>query len=329
MLKKLDKLVAEAGETDVQARANRLAALQTKADGGDVAAKNELLQIAAIDKAITEAKETPAQQLTNKKAELTSKAAAGDKAAEKELQAFFAIEGQEARAKEGDVAQRNNRIAALQTTITTSKDPVAVKDAKANMAKELKLIADEARARQVPTAASDKVPSLGALNSFVAVAVSQAVQNKHGNLKNDMAIVSRPNGDGTFYQDYDYTGDDPALKKQIADTKAAAAKKALSVYTDNNGLPLDRNVQAVMNVWTGSATPPAAAGAGGGRGLGSRPAAEAAPAPAAAAASNTTTTGSGDSTVVTVVDPTGTPRVFKGKDAASQAAGFKAAAGIK
>ena len=324
-MKKFDKLVAEAGQTDTQARENRLAALRTKADGGDLEAKNELLQVAAVDKAITEAKETPAQQLTNKKAELISKVAAGDKAAETQLQALFAVEGQEARAKEGDVAQRNNRLAALQTIITTSKDPKEVSTAKTQMAKELKLIAEEARAKHVPASASDKVPSLGALNSFVAVSVAQAVQNKHGNLKNDMAIVSKPNGDGTYYQDYDYTGDDPALKKQIQDTKAAAAKRALSVYMDNNGLPLDRNVQAVMNSWTGSSTPPAKAG-----GLGSRPAPEAAPAPAAApAASNTTTTGSGDSTIVTVVDPTGTPHVFKGKNAVSQAAGFKAAAGIK
>lgn len=367
-MKKLDKLVAEAGQTDVQARENRLAALKTKADAGDVAAKNELLQVAAIDKAISEAKQTDAEKLTNMKAQLISASAAGDKDAELKLQALFAVEGAEARAKEGaaaqrtnriaelktklaagdtsvkaeldsaiaidaaakkqeqevlqsDVAKRNDRLAALQTTITTSTNPAEVKTARVQMAKELKLIADEARARQVPTAASDKVPALGALNSFVAVAVTQAVQNKHGNLKNDMAIVSRPNGDGTFYQDYDYVGDDPVLRKQIADTKAAAARKALSVYTDNNGKPLDRNVQAVMNVWVGSAAAPAKTetetGAGGGRGLGSR------------AASNTTTTGSGDNTVVTVTDPTGTPHVFKGKDAASKAAGFKAAAGIK
>jgi len=365
-MKKLDKLVEEAGQTDVQARANRLAALQTKADGGDVAAKNELLQAAAVDKAIAEAKQTDAEKLTNMKAQLISASAAGDKGAELKLQALFAVEKMEAEAKQGaaaqrtnriaelktalaagdtsvkaeldsaiaidaaakkqeqdvlqsDVAKRNDRLAALQTTITTSANPAEVKTAKAQMAKELKLIAEEARARQVPTAASDKVPALGALNSFVAVAVTQAVQNKHGNLKNDMAIVSRPNGDGTFYQDYDYVGDDPALRKQIADTKAAAAKKALSVYTDNNGKPLDRNVQAVMNVWTGSAAAPekTETGAGGGKGLGSK------------TASNTTTTGSGDSTVVTVVDPTGTPHVFKGKDAASKAAGFKAAAGIK
>jgi hypothetical protein len=366
-MKKLDKLVAEAGQTDVQARENRLAALKTKADAGDVAAKNELLQVAAIDKAISEAKQTDAEKLTNMKAQLISASAAGDKDAELKLQALFAVEGAEARAKEGaaaqrtnriaelktklaagdtsvkaeldsaiaidaaakrqeqdalqsDVAKRNDRLAALQTTITTSTNPAEVKTARVQMAKELKLIADEARARQVPTAASDKVPALGALNSFVAVAVTQAVQNKHGNLKNDMAIVSRPNGDGTFYQDYDYVGDDPVLRKQIADTKAAAARKALSVYTDNNGKPLDRNVQAVMNVWVGSAAAPAGTetetGTGKGKGLGSR------------AASNTTTTGSGDNTVVTVTDPTGTPHVFKGKDAASKAAGFKAAAGI-
>jgi hypothetical protein len=321
-MKKLDKLVAEAGQTDTQARDNRLAALRTKADGGDLEAKAELEKVAAIDKALDEVKQTPAQKLTNMKADLTSKAAAGDKDAEKQLQAFFAIEGQEARAKEGDVAQRNNRIAALQTTITTSTNATEVKDAKAKMAKELKLIADEARARQVPTAASDKVPSLGALNSHVAVAVAQAVQNKHGNLKNDMAIINKPNGDGTTYQDYDYIGDDPTKRQLVTDTKIAAAKKALSVFTDNNGKPLDRNVQAVMNTWIGSAAAPEKKG-----GLGSKT--EAAPAAAVVPASTTTTTGSGNSTVVIVTDKEGKQFKFEGKDAARRAAGFKEAKGLK
>ena len=329
----VDKAISEAKQTDAEKLTNMKAQLISASAAGDKDAELKLQALFAVEGAEARAKEGAATQRNNRIAELKTKLAAGDTSVKAELDSAIAIDAaakkQEQDALQSDVSKRNDRLAALQTVITTSQNPTEVKNAKTQMAKELKLIAEEARAKHVPPSASDKVPSLGALNSFVAVAVSQAVQNKHGNLKNDMAIVSRPNGDGTFYQDYDYTGDDPALKKQIADTKAAAAKKALSVYTDNNGAPLDRNVQAVMNSWTGSSAPPAAAGAGGGRGLGSRPATEAAPAPATPVASNTTTTGSGDSTVVTVVDPTGTPHVFKGKNAVSQAAGFKAAAGIK
>jgi len=318
-MKKLDKLVAEAGQTDVQARENRLAALKTKADGGDLEAKNELLQVAAIDKAITEAKETPAQQLTNKKAELTSKAAAGDKAAEKELQAFFAIEGQEARAKEGPATQRTNRIAALQTTITTSTNPAEVKDAKAQMAKELKLIADEARAKQVPTAASDKVPSLGALNTYVASAITRAVLAAHGDQKNNMVFVDKVGEGGVTYKDFEYKGGEAAIEAKIEATRLAAAKKAISVYTDNKGVPLNRDVEAIMTIYMVEVPPKA-----GGTGLGARPAAA-----AVVPASNTTITGSGDSTVVTVTTKEGKLVRFEGKNAVRQAEGFKEAKGLK
>jgi hypothetical protein len=325
----VDKAITEAKETTAQQLTNKKADLTGKAAAGDKDAEKQLLALFAVEGQEARAKEGEATKRTNRIAELKTKLEAGDTSVKKELDSAIAIDAaakrQEQDALQSDVSKRNDRLAALQTTITTSKDPKEVSTAKAQMVKELKLIAEEARAKHVPPSASDKVPSLGALNSFVAVSVAQAVQNKHGNLKNDMAIISKPNGDGTYYQDYDYTGDDPALKKQIQDTKVAAAKRALSVYMDNNGLPLDRNVQAVMNSWTGSSTPPAKAG-----GLGSRPAPEATPAPAAApAASNTTITGSGDNTVVTVVDPTGTPRVFKGKDAVKKAEGFKAAARIK
>ena len=323
----VEKMEAEAKKGAAAQRADRIGQLQMDAAAGVPGAQAELNKALAVDDAAKKAEQEflkgDAQKRTDRLAALKTQLDAGNTSVKAEYDAMVAVDiavkVKEQEALQSDVSQRNDRIASYQTTITTSKDPAAVKAARTQLAKEMKLVAEEAKAKQVPTAASDKVPSLGALNSFVAVAVTHAVQNKHGNLKNDMAIVSRPNGDGTFYQDYDYVGDDPALRKQIADTKAAAAKKALSVYTDNNGKPLDRNVQAVMNVWTGSAAAPekTETGAGGGKGLGSR------------AASNTTTTGSGDSTVVTVVDPTGTPHVFKGKDAASKAAGFKAAAGIK
>ena len=323
----VDKAISEAKQTDAEKLTNMKAQLISASAAGDKDAELKLQALFAVEKMEAEAKQGAAAQRADRIAQLQMDAAVNKPGAQEELNKALAVDDSakkaEKEALKSDVEKRNERLAALQTTITTSANPAEVKTAKAQMAKELKLIAEEARARQVPTAASDKVPALGALNSFVAVAVTQAVQNKHGNLKNDMAIVSRPNGDGTFYQDYDYVGSDPELRKQIADTKAAAAKKALSVYTDNNGKPLDRNVQAVMNVWTGSAAAPEKKG-----GLGSRPAAEAAPAPAAAAASNTTITGSGDSTVVIVTTQEG-PVKFEGKDAVRRAEGFKKAKGIK
>jgi hypothetical protein len=326
----VEKMEAEAKKGDAQKRTDRLAKLQTDAANGVPGAQADFDREKAIDDAAkakeAEAIKGEAQKRKDEMAALQRRVDAGDMSAKPQLDRMIALDTEakvkEREALESDVSQRNNRIASYQTTITTSKDPAEVKAARKQMAIEIKLMKEEAAAKQVPKDASDKVPGLGTLNAFTASAVGLAVSTKHGNLGKDMAIVDKVGENGVTYKEYEYIGDDRALREQIAATKAAAAKRALSVYMDNNGLPLDKNVQAVLNVYTGSSLPPAKAGGLGG----SRPAAaEAAPAPAAASFP-TKIEGNGAGTVVTVTDPAGTPRVFRGANAVAQAEGFKTAA---
>jgi len=321
--------VKEALSDPQQKWLNKVAALKTKQVSGNptekAAATIELDAIYAEEKRAIKAKQLPAEERNNLIAEKEMSASAGDKDALAWLLNEASVQGKMSAAKEGPAAQRTNRLAALQTTITTSTDKREVADAKTQFNKELAIITQEARARhiEVKRDPTDKIPSLGALNTFVGTSVAQAVLNAHGSLKGDMAIVTRTGEGGATYQDFDYTGDNPALKKQIQETKTKAAKAALSVFMDNEGRPLDRNVQAVLNSWTGSASVPA------GRGLGGRPPPVEPPPPAPAAASNTTVTGAGSNTVITVIDPSGGSHVFKGEDAPKRANAFKSAAGIK
>jgi hypothetical protein len=332
----VDKLEAEAKKGAAAQRADRIGQLKMDAADNKPGAQEELNRALAVDdaakKAEAEAIKGDAQKRTDRLAKLQTDAANNVPGAQAEFNKEKAIDDAAKLAEQellqGDAQKRTNRLAALNTTITTSQNPAEVKAAKAQMVKEIKLMREEAAAKQVPKDASDKVPSLGALNAFAASAVGLAVSTKHGNLGKDMAIVDKVGEGGVTYKEYEYIGDDSALRQQIADTKAAAAKRALSVYMDNNGLPLDRNVQAVLNMYTGSSPRPAKAG-----GLGSRTPAEAdASAPAAAAAAPaaasfpTKTEGNGAGTVVTVTDPSGTPHVFRGANAAAQAEGFKTAA---
>ena len=327
----VEKKEAEAKKGAAAQRADRIGQLQMDAAARKPGAQEELNQALAVDdaakKAEKEALKGDAEKRKDQIAALQRRIDTGDMSAKPQLDAMIALDTaakvKERDALESDVSKRNDRLAALNTTITTSQNPAEVKAAKAQMVKELKLMREEAAAKHIPTTEKERpLPGLGALNAFTASAVGQAVLNKHGNLKNEMAIVDRVGEGGVTYKEYEYTGDDPELRKQIADTKAAAAKKALSVYMDNNGLPLDRNVQAVLNSWTGSAEPPARAGGLGG----SRPAAAAAATTPAAASFPTKIEGNGAGTVVTVTDPAGTPHVFRGANAAAQAEGFKTAA---
>lgn len=319
----VDKLEAEAKQGAAQKRKDYIEGLKTDAAADKPGAKALLDKELAVDiaakKAEAEATKGAAQQRTDRLAELATAAGTGDAVAQAQYNRELAIDDAakvaEKEALKGDAQQRTDRLAALRTVITTSTDKAKVKEAQAEFNRELKLIAAEARAGNVPTSQKEKaLPGLGSLNAFVGSAVGQAVLNKHGNLSKDMAIVERIGEGGVTYREYDYIGDNEVYRKQIEETKVAAARKALSVYMDNNGLPLDRNVQAVLNSWTGSAEPPARTGGLGG----SRSAAAAAP------TLKTTTAGTGASTVVTVIDPAGNPMLFKGANAASQAEAFKA-----
>lgn len=113
-----------------------------------------------------------------------------------------------------------------------------------------------------------KIPALSTLNTFTSASVARAVAAKHGDLikTKQLAIVEK--ADGTV--GIDYIGDNDTLRRQILETQASAAKNALSLYTDAQGKPLNRDVASVMNSFTsvvpsvirtdGGAAPAAAAG---------------------------------------------------------------------
>jgi hypothetical protein len=325
----VDKLEADAKQGAAAKRKDLIEQLKLDAAANKPGAQEELNRALAVDdaakKAEAEATKGEAQRRKDEMAALQRRVDAGDMSAKPQLDRMIALDTEakvkEREALETDVSQRNNRIASYQTTITTSKDPAAIKEARAQLAKEMKLVADEARARQVPTAASDKVPSLSSLNTYVSAAITRAVIAAHGDQKGNMVFVDKVGADGVTYKDFEYKGGDEKIMAQIEATRVAAAKKAISVYTDNKGVPLNRDVEAIMTIYMVEV--PAKKG-----GLGSKTP-EAAPAAAVVPASTTTTTGSGDSTVVIVTDKEGKQFKFEGKDAARRAAGFKEAKGLK
>ena len=134
-----------------------------------------------------------------------------------------------------------------------------------------KLMADiraEALAKKTGEGAGEgKIPALGTLNTFTSAAVARAVTAKHGDLikTKQLAIVEKPDGSVGI----DYVGDNEAMRRQILETQANAARNALSLYTDAKGQPFNRDVASVLNSFTsvvpsvvrqdGGATPPAPA----------------------------------------------------------------------
>jgi hypothetical protein len=107
---------------------------------------------------------------------------------------------------------------------------------------------------------------LSTLNTFTSASVARAVAAKHGDLikTKQLAIVEKADGSVGI----DYIGDNDTLRRQILETQANAAKNALSLYTDAQGKPLNRDVASVLNSFTsvvpsvvrtdGGATPPTA-----------------------------------------------------------------------
>ena len=134
-----------------------------------------------------------------------------------------------------------------------------------------KLMADikaEALAKKTGEGAGEgKIPALGTLNTFTSAAVARAVAAKHGDLikSKQLAIVEKADGSVGI----DYVGDNEAMRRQILETQANAARNALSLYTDAKGQPFNRDVASVLNSFTsvvpsvvrqdGGATPPAPA----------------------------------------------------------------------
>ena len=115
-----------------------------------------------------------------------------------------------------------------------------------------RLMADvraEALAKKTGEGAGEgKIPALGTLNTFTSASVARAVAAKHGDLikTKQLAIVEKADGSVGI----DYIGDNDALRRQILETQATAAKNALSLYTDAEGKPLNRDIASVLNSYT-------------------------------------------------------------------------------
>jgi hypothetical protein len=116
-----------------------------------------------------------------------------------------------------------------------------------------KLMADvraEALAKKVTKdgEGEGKIPALGTLNTFTSAAVARAVAAKHGDLikTKQLAIVEKADGSVGI----DYIGDNDTLRRQILETQANAAKNSLSLYTDAQGKPFNRDVASVLNSYT-------------------------------------------------------------------------------
>jgi cell fate (sporulation/competence/biofilm development) regulator YlbF (YheA/YmcA/DUF963 family) len=138
-----------------------------------------------------------------------------------------------------------NKIAGWKDKQLTGTD-AEKKDATANLNNFYRQEREEAIAKHIRGEGSDKIPALGALNSFTASAVNRALIAEWGpKLKEELAAERVDNGDGTYSTRLRYTGTEDAIRAKIQMTEAKAAREALSIWTDPQGRPLTRDVLAV------------------------------------------------------------------------------------
>lgn len=143
--------------------------------------------------------------------------------------------------------------------------PEEKKTADAELAKIWALEQKEAIAKKIPGQDGEgKVPALGTLDSFTSKAVGRAISFTFGDLvkSKQIAMVERPDGGISV----SYIGTDMPTRNKIMAAQAAAARAALSLYTDRNGNPINRDVASILNSYnmpaqTEEATPPPAAAA--------------------------------------------------------------------
>jgi len=124
--------------------------------------------------------------------------------------------------------------------------PEEKKRADAELARIWELERREAEAKKVRGDDGEgKVPNLSTLNTFTSAAVGRALAAKYGDLvkSKQLAIIEKPDGSTGF----SYVGTDAAVRRGILDLQASAAQSALSMYTDNKGMPINRDVASVLN----------------------------------------------------------------------------------
>ena len=89
------------------------------------------------------------------------------------------------------------------------------------------------------------IPALSSLSTLTTARVTRAVAGKYGELvsKKQIAFTTQPDGTVAI----DYIGDNAQVRGDIENLKYEAAKDALSLYTDAQGVPLSRDVAVVIN----------------------------------------------------------------------------------
>lgn len=140
--------------------------------------------------------------------------------------------------------------------------PQEKKAADAELAKIWALEQKEAIAKKIPGQDGEgKVPALGTLDSFTSKAVGRAISATFGDLvkSKQIAMVERPDGGISI----SYIGTDAPTRNKIMAAQAVAARSALSLYTDRNGKPINRDVASILNSYSmptqsQEATPPPA-----------------------------------------------------------------------
>jgi hypothetical protein len=106
-------------------------------------------------------------------------------------------------------------------------------------------IRNEAAAKKAGDGGDSKVPTLSALNTHTGLRVSRAISDKYGDMVKNKQIAFTINSDSSV--SVDYIGDNAAVRREIQETRYEAAKDALSLYTDAQGVPLTKDVAAVIN----------------------------------------------------------------------------------
>jgi hypothetical protein len=124
--------------------------------------------------------------------------------------------------------------------------PEEKKRAETELARIWALERREAEAKKVKGDDGEgKVPNLSTLNTFTSAAVGRAIAAQYGDLVKNKQLAIIENADGSTR--FSYLGTDGPTRKKILDLQANAARSALSLYTDNKGQPINRDVASVLN----------------------------------------------------------------------------------
>jgi len=201
---------------------------------------------------------TPDQEIADAQLRLANSMKSGDEKGQREAKADLMIYKAAKDTMTPDQTKFASKIADIKNRyMFGSKEQRAA--AKPEYDKLMSDIRAEAAAKKAGEGgASDKIPTLSSLNTFTTAVVARTVSGKFGDLVKSKQIAFTEKPDGSM--SIDYIGDNAQVRRDIQTTQYEAAKNALSLYTDADGVPLTRDVSAVLNGFkpVASAVPEAA-----------------------------------------------------------------------